>query len=180
MSDADDVNEDRAKLIDAELKTMAHERTNWIARRGTGPGRRAIVTQVAADEHVDLLFDAQVDGKAGLLALTERRLLAGYGRLGHFESIDYRSINQVSSHFTKVEISGSGVSMEATTSSPDELVQELDKRRRATSAAAGARPISTATDDPMALIEGLGRLKDQGLLTDEEFAAKKAELLDRM
>ena len=34
-----------------------------------------------------------------------------------------------------------------------------------------------AAEDPIAQIEKLGKLKEQGLLTDEEFAAQKAKIL---
>ncbi|MGA9267856.1 MAG: SHOCT domain-containing protein [Rhodomicrobium sp.] len=39
---------------------------------------------------------------------------------------------------------------------------------------------STDTSSLLALIEQLGQLKEKGLLTDEEFAAKKSELLKRL
>jgi membrane protease subunit (stomatin/prohibitin family) len=42
-------------------------------------------------------------------------------------------------------------------------------------AAAGVKP-----DEVMATIEKLGELKAKGLLTDEEFSAKKAELLKKL
>lgn len=38
-------------------------------------------------------------------------------------------------------------------------------------------PVQEAADDPVAQIQKLGELRDQGLLTDEEFAAKKAQIL---
>jgi hypothetical protein len=48
-------------------------------------------------------------------------------------------------------------------------------------APAAAAPAAAAPagggDDLAAQIESLGRLRDQGLLTEEEFAAKKAQLL---
>lgn len=65
----------------------------------------------------------------------------------------------------------------------------------ATEAPAAAKPLDSAhsppphadaaltsrpADDPFAAIERLGRLRDQGLITDDEFAAKKAELLSRI
>ena len=37
-----------------------------------------------------------------------------------------------------------------------------------------------AHDDPLALIERLGELHGRGILSDEEFAAKKQELLARL
>ncbi|EAU43293.1 hypothetical protein FP2506_10626 [Fulvimarina pelagi HTCC2506] len=36
------------------------------------------------------------------------------------------------------------------------------------------------TGDPLALLRGLAELKNEGILTEEEFAAKKAELLSRL
>jgi len=46
---------------------------------------------------------------------------------------------------------------------------------RATAAPAGVRP-----EDVMATLEKLGDLKAKGILTEEEFAAKKAELLKKL
>ncbi|MGI9624248.1 MAG: SHOCT domain-containing protein [Acidimicrobiales bacterium] len=37
-----------------------------------------------------------------------------------------------------------------------------------------------AAHDPLADLERLGALRDQGVLTEEEFAAKKAQILDQM
>ena len=39
---------------------------------------------------------------------------------------------------------------------------------------------STTGGDIFAAIERLAELKDKGILTDDEFAAKKAELLSRL
>ena len=43
-----------------------------------------------------------------------------------------------------------------------------------------AKPASPADDDPLALIERLAGLRQKGILTEDEFAAKKAELLSRL
>jgi Short C-terminal domain len=40
-----------------------------------------------------------------------------------------------------------------------------------------AAPAAPAQDDVATQIEELGKLKDQGLLTEEEFAAKKKQIL---
>ncbi|MEJ6005365.1 SPFH domain-containing protein [Paucibacter sp. AS339] len=48
------------------------------------------------------------------------------------------------------------------------------------SAAAAGGPAAPTADDIMALLEKLGDLKTKGILTDEEFAAKKAELLKKL
>ncbi len=41
-------------------------------------------------------------------------------------------------------------------------------------------PSSVDVSSALSLIEQLGHLKEKGLLTEEEFAAKKAELLKRL
>lgn len=55
-----------------------------------------------------------------------------------------------------------------------------DDAPRGPSSAGPAAPAPSTGDDPLRLIERLGGLRDQGLLTDEEFAAKKRELLARL
>ncbi len=47
-------------------------------------------------------------------------------------------------------------------------------------AAAAAAPVAAKAEDVIALIEKLGDLKAKGILSDEEFAAKKAELLGKL
>ncbi len=43
--------------------------------------------------------------------------------------------------------------------------------------AAQAAPADDSADDQMAQLEKLGQLKEQGILTDEEFQAKKKQIL---
>jgi len=50
----------------------------------------------------------------------------------------------------------------------------------AAAAAAAAAPAGVKPDDVMGLLEKLGELKAKGILTDEEFTAKKAELLKKL
>jgi membrane protease subunit (stomatin/prohibitin family) len=50
----------------------------------------------------------------------------------------------------------------------------------AAAAAAGAAAAGIRPDDVMATLEKLGELKAKGILTEEEFSAKKAELLKKL
>ena len=63
------------------------------------------------------------------------------------------------------------------------LAQNLQKGLQG-GAAAGARRRAAAAavkpDDVMATLEKLGELKAKGILTQEEFDAKKAELLKKL
>jgi hypothetical protein len=44
---------------------------------------------------------------------------------------------------------------------------------------APAPPAASSTDDMIAQLEQLGKLKEQGILTEEEFAEQKARILAR-
>jgi membrane protease subunit (stomatin/prohibitin family) len=59
------------------------------------------------------------------------------------------------------------------------LAQQIGQGLAGVGAAAPA-PAVTKPDDIMALLEKLGDLKAKGILTDEEFAAKKADLLKQL
>jgi hypothetical protein len=50
----------------------------------------------------------------------------------------------------------------------------------AAGAAAAAAPVGVKPEDVMATLEKLGELKSKGILTDDEFNAKKAELLKNL
>ena len=61
------------------------------------------------------------------------------------------------------------------------LAQNLQQGLQGGGAAAAASgPATIAPDQVMATIEKLADLKAKGILTDEEFTAKKAELLKKL
>ena len=58
------------------------------------------------------------------------------------------------------------------------LKDAVQARMHEIQAARSAPPAAPAASvDPLAQIQQLGALRDQGLITDEEFEAKKAQLL---
>ncbi len=61
-----------------------------------------------------------------------------------------------------------------------QLGQGLAAAGAGAAATAAAAPTAPSADEIMALLEKLGDLKSKGILTDEEFAAKKAELLKKL
>jgi hypothetical protein len=129
---------------------------------------------------LDLLFGGRIDGKQAVVALTDRRLLAAYGMIGRSYSIQYAAINQIQTGLTKVEIDGSDVNLTVeTVTRRDELVAAVNERRRAPAAAPVPAAPADAAEDPVDLLAKLGKLRDAGVLTEDEFAAKKAELLGR-
>jgi len=63
------------------------------------------------------------------------------------------------------------------------MAQQLNQGlqgQNAAAAAAAAAPVAVKADDVMATLEKLGELKVKGILTQEEFDAKKAELLKKL
>jgi Short C-terminal domain len=58
----------------------------------------------------------------------------------------------------------------------DARIAELEEQQAGQQAAAPAAP-SGGSDDMIAQLEKLGQLRDQGILTEEEFTAQKQKLL---
>jgi hypothetical protein len=148
-----------------------------VERFGLSGALAGLAQHLAADERPELLFGGQIDGKQAVVALTDRRLLAAYGLVGRSYSIEYGAINQVTTGMTKVEVDGSGVNLEVkTVVRHDELVAALAERRRAPTPGA----VTSVSGDPVEVLAKLASLRDAGVLNEEEFAAKKADLLGRM
>jgi membrane protease subunit (stomatin/prohibitin family) len=76
-------------------------------------------------------------------------------------------------------IAGEAIGLGAGVALGQTLAQTLGQGLAGVGAAAPA-PAATKPDDIVALLEKLGDLKAKGILTDEEFAAKKADLLKKL
>jgi membrane protease subunit (stomatin/prohibitin family) len=76
-------------------------------------------------------------------------------------------------------IAGQAVGLGAGVALGQTLAQTLGQGLAGVGAAAPA-PAASRPDDIVALLEKLGDLKAKGILTDEEFAAKKADLLKKL
>ena len=61
-----------------------------------------------------------------------------------------------------------------------QMASGLAAQPQAAAQPAAAAPVTQSADDIMSLLEKLGELKSKGILTDEEFAAKKADLLKKL
>jgi len=62
----------------------------------------------------------------------------------------------------------------------NQLSQGLQTRPAAPAEGAAAAPVGVKPDDVMATLEKLADLKAKGIVTQEEFDAKKAELLKKL
>ena len=76
-------------------------------------------------------------------------------------------------------IAGEAVGLGAGVALGQTLAQQLSQGMAGVGSAAPA-PAASKPDDIVALLEKLGALKAKGILTDEEFAAKKADLLKKL
>jgi membrane protease subunit (stomatin/prohibitin family) len=74
-------------------------------------------------------------------------------------------------------IAGDAMGMGAGLALGQVMAQQMNQGLNPQAAAASAK---SATDDVMAMLEKLGDLKAKGILTEEEFSAKKAELLKKL
>ena len=81
-------------------------------------------------------------------------------------------------------LAGAGLGMGAGVAMGQILAQNMQSALQGTAPAAGAAaaaaPVGVKPEDVMATLEKLGDLKSKGILTDDEFNAKKAELLKKL
>jgi membrane protease subunit (stomatin/prohibitin family) len=79
-------------------------------------------------------------------------------------------------------LAGAGLGMGAGVAMGQILAQNMQSALQGTApaAAAPAAPAGVKPEDVMATLEKLGELKSKGILTDDEFNAKKAELLKKL
>lgn len=131
------------------------------------------------DETVERMATGMYGRRVGLLALTDRRLLfLRRGRLS--QTIEDHPVDRITSiQWHTAVLSGTLTVYTAGRRAVITNVQKDDGRDLADS----LRALLTrraAADDVIERIRRLGELHDAGVLTDEEFAAKKAELLRRL
>ena len=80
-------------------------------------------------------------------------------------------------------LAGAGLGMGAGVAMGQILAQNMQSALQGGAPAAGpaaAAPVGVKPEDVMATLEKLGELKTKGILTDDEFNAKKAELLKKL
>ena len=80
-------------------------------------------------------------------------------------------------------LAGAGLGMGAGVAMGQILAQNMQSALQGGAAAAGpaaAAPVGVKPEDVMATLEKLGELKTKGILTEDEFNAKKAELLKKL
>lgn len=164
-----------------DLKALAKAQMSGVERVGKGTAIRSLQRLLGPHETVDQLFGARLNGQQAVLALTNKRLLVAYGLLGKSDSVEYTAISQINTGLTKVEITGAGVRLTAKSlNRKDAFVRALNDRRASGQPTAPTSRADGAIDDPTALISKLAELRDSGAISDDEYTAKKAQLLERI
>ena len=77
-------------------------------------------------------------------------------------------------------VAGAGMGMGAGLAMGQIMAQNMQSAMPGAAVAHAAPAPAPSSDDVMAMLEKLGELKSKGILTDEEFNAKKADLLKRL
>lgn len=141
-----------------------------------------------ASEQVLELGQGQYEGKQGLVVLTNERLFFFEKSLGS-EAVEEFPLVVISSLSVSKKITGETLKIFASGNQAeigsmmhgqaDALVRAFHSTRQpSTSQVTPAAP--DAADDPLGQLERLGELRDKGILTNEEFEAKKADILGRL
>lgn len=140
-------------------------------------------------ERVIELGQGNFDGKQGIVVLTTERLfffersMMGTESLQEFALPAIQALS-VSKKMTgeRIEVSHSGMTAEITNmqhGQADAITRAFHQLRHDSSAGA-SQPAEALLPDPADQLRKLAELRDQGIVTAEEFESKKAELLKRM
>lgn len=189
-----------AKKLDGLREDIAAAASKLPSTIGGGRELKKLVDHLWEDERVEALVTGIYGGGMGLLTLTNRRLLfTKDGRLSSTNEdfpLERVSSVQWSSGMTsgKISIFTSGNKAEVTSvdkAGGKSLVDHVRDRIAAGGTPAPKREVPPVTqdspstsgsgsDDTAAQLRRLAELHSDGILTDDEFAAKKAQILDRM
>ena len=137
------------------------------------------------------LGQGRVGGKQGIVVLTTERLFFLERSMMGSESLEEFALSAIQALSVskrmggeRIEIAHSGTKAEITSMAhgqADSIVHAFHASQRQMGSSAPAAPEARSTaPDPIEQIEQLARLRDQGILTQEEFEAKKTDLLSRM
>jgi PH (Pleckstrin Homology) domain-containing protein/putative oligomerization/nucleic acid binding protein len=153
---------------------------------------KKLTDKLAEDEEVVNLARGQYDNKTGLVVVTDRRILfteQGMVR-SRLEDFPYSRVSSVQTEsgmmFGKLTIYSSGNKAVIDHIGPKERATEIGDYVRGHIGAGASTPqpqpspAAESQPDVMQQLQQLGALRDSGVLTDAEFEAKKAELLQRL
>jgi hypothetical protein len=175
---------DRLAALRPDLATAAGR----LGKRLGDPGDLAPMAECLAErETARFVAKASYNNSAGMLLLTDARLLFFFSGVRP-PGLDV-PLGAVTAVTTSSGLSTGQITLDVTGEEKPVLVARIVKAdleplvhaiRQAVDAAPELAPAPTGTVDPFEALEKLAALRDSGVLTEEEFVAKKQELLDRL
>jgi hypothetical protein len=150
---------------------------------------KRLESYVDADEHVDRILSGLYGKGTGILVLSDRRLIfIKDGAVSKTtEDFALRSVTSVAWHsgmaLGTIIITAGGVRAEIKNVNKDDGKELVDLAR--TRLSAGQVPshvpvVAGGSPSPLDQLKQLGELRDAGIVTEEEFAAKKVSILAQM
>lgn len=171
---------------------IAEAKSKMRVKLGAGREIKRLASYLWDGEMVEQMTTGSYGKGTGLVVLTDRRLLFVQDGVMSKTTEDF-PLDKVSSvQWTsgllmgEIIIFASGNKSDIKNVDKDdgkEIVDRIRHRLSAPSQPASAPVASSppaAAPDPIELLRRLGELRDAGIVTDAEFAAKKAELLSRL
>lgn len=185
---AKQVAKDTDRILRADI--LAAKRKMRVSL-GSGREIKRLTNYLWEGETVDQMTSGTYGKGTGLLVLTDRRLLFVQDGIMSQTSEDFPMDKVSSIQWTsgmmmgKITIFASGNKSEITNVGKDDGKEIVDKIRHLISATREQAPAATpaaaaVAADPLEQLKKLGELRDAGVLTPEEFDAKKMDLLARM
>jgi Bacterial PH domain/Short C-terminal domain len=184
----DSTSPDVSPKLRADIETAKQKMRTKV---GSGREIKKLVNYLWDDERVDLMAGGTYGAGTGLLVLTDRRLL--FLKDGVFakttEDFPMEKISSVQwssgmiSGTLTVFASGNKAEIKNMTKDDGKQIADVIRGRISSKTAHGSALEKTAISDQPDLYEQLaklGQLRGAGVLTPEEFEAKKAELLSRL
>ena len=181
-------------LFDDRGATEAIERLGKVGRIFGRKEIRHLQHLLHGDERVLTLGQGKWGDKQGIVVLTTERLFLFEKHLTIHESLEEFSLESIGSIETGKKRSGErlvihayGTSTEVTNlfhGHADEIARQFRRLRSHAPDDTATRSLSPdaapASTDHVATLKSLAELRDQGILTPEEFEQKKAEILERL
>jgi len=177
---------------DTDLRAdIAAAKAKMRVKLGAGREIKRLTNYLWEGETVDQMTTGTYGKGTGLIVLTDRRLLFVQDGIASQTSEDF-PLDKVSSVqwmsgmlMGKIAIFASGNKSEITNVGKDDGKEIVDKIRHLLSAPREQTPPAPVASpsvaaDPIEQLKRLGELRDAGVLTPEEFDAKKTDLLGRM
>ncbi len=175
-----------------QIEDLAHKKLN--NRLGLKKELRTLPSHLADQEQVLNLSSGMYDGANGLVVLTDRRVifLSAGALKSRFEDFPYAKVSSVQHSagmmFGELVIFASGNKAELKQMLKERAKEIADYiRERISDAAppAAAAPPSapaegSSSDEIFGKLKQLGELRDAGVITSEDFEAKKQDLLSRL